>query len=45
MWWLDRWGLTPDQVDQLPARDVIRLPVLAAEKDRLEAAERKAARG
>lgn len=46
-WWLDRYGLTPQQVDAMPAGTVARIPDIAAmaDKYRAEEQERRQARG
>lgn len=45
-WWLDRYHLTPDEVEALPLAVRDRIPGIAAIRDELKAeAERKAAGG
>lgn len=40
-WWLDRFGLTPAQVAELPIRDVKRVPLVAALVDKIRADKQK----
>ena len=39
IWWLDRWGMTPSQVDELSAESYLRIRSIAELQDEL-AAER-----
>lgn len=40
-WWLDRWGLTPAQVRELPVKHRDRLPHIAEMVDKLRADEQR----
>jgi hypothetical protein len=40
-WWLERFGLDPDRVRALPLNTRDRVPLIAAEADRIAEAEMK----
>lgn len=45
-WWLDRYQLTPLMVDDIPAASYARIPLIAAEADKVrQEAQEAASRG